>query len=205
MNLSIKALLSAGVLIGSFLSPILAADPPLKKPETVVVLASSCTGCHGPEGISSGPSIPSIAGLPKEYFTEIMLAFKLNQLPSTVMADIAKAFSRDELSQLADHFSKKTFTPSPQPFDPVLAKAGAQLHKTYCEGCHKKGGSSAEDKEMPILAGQHRRYLRWMLDDFKRNKRIATRKMAKKMRKLLKRQGNKGLDALTHYYASQQP
>lgn len=134
-----------------------------------------------------------------------MLAFKLNQLPSTVMANIAKAFSRDELSQLADHFSKKPFTPSQQPFDPVLAKAGAKLHETYCEGCHKKGGRSAEDKEMPILAGQHRRYLRWMLDDFKRNKRVATRKMAKKMRKLLKREGNKGLDALTHYYASQQP
>jgi hypothetical protein len=29
--------------------------------------------------------------------------------------------------------------------------------------------------------------------------------MAKKMRKLLKLEGNAGLDALAHYYASQQP
>jgi len=134
-----------------------------------------------------------------------MLAFKLNQLPSSVMRDVAKAFSRDEITQLADHFSKKKFVPSRQPFDPVLAKKGAKLHEEFCEGCHEKGGSSAKDKEISILAGQHLLYLRWTLDDFKRNKRRATRKMAKKMRKLLKSEGNAGLDALTHYYASQQP
>jgi sulfide dehydrogenase cytochrome subunit len=169
------------------------------------ILASSCSSCHGPNGVSSGPSIPSIAGIPKEYFLEIMLAFKLNQLPNSVMGDIAKAFSRDELTQLADHFSKKRFVPSQQPFDPVLAKKGAKLHEEFCEGCHEKGGSSAKDKEISILAGQHLLYLRWTLDDFKRNKRRATRKMAKKMRKLLKLEGNAGLDALAHYYASQQP
>jgi sulfide dehydrogenase cytochrome subunit len=192
-------------LISLFLSLNLFADNhKIRGDITTAALVSSCSSCHGPDGISSGPSIPSIAGLPKEYFTEIMLAFKLDQLPSTVMGKVAKAYSREEISQLVTHFSNMKFAPSLQPFDPKLAKKGGLLHEEFCEGCHEKGGSSSKDKEISILAGQYRHYLRWTLDDFKRNKRRATRKMAKKMRKLLKQEGNAGLEALSHYYASQQ-
>ena len=172
--------------------------------DTGRALANACTGCHGIDGVSEGPSIPSIAGLPKEYFTEIMLGFKLDQLPSTVMGQVAKAYDRSELALLAGYFANKPFTPARQPFDPELAKKGAGLHKEFCEECHEKGGSSTEDDEISVIAGQQMRYLRWTLDDMKRNRRVATRKMAKKLRKLLKAEGNSGLDALVHYYASQQ-
>ena len=133
-----------------------------------------------------------------------MLGFKLDQLPATVMGTIAKAYEKDELEQLAALYASKPFSPAIQPFSPQLAKKGAKLHEEYCEGCHEKGGSSGKDKEVSILAGQHLLYLRWTLDDLKRKKRVPTRKMAKKMRKLMKNEGNAGLDALVHYYASQQ-
>ncbi|MCF6280957.1 MAG: hypothetical protein L3J28_01915 [Candidatus Polarisedimenticolaceae bacterium] len=192
-------------LLAILFSPHLFATSSLAmEHEETTILALSCSGCHGPDGVSQGPSIPSIAGLPKEYFTEVMLGFKLNQLPSTAMGQIAKAYSRSELTTLAEYFSKKRFQPSKQAFDPSLVKKGAKLHEKFCEECHEKGGSSAKDEEVSILAGQHLRYLLWTLNDFKKNKRKASRKMAKKMRKLLKKEGNAGLDALAHYYASQQ-
>ena len=193
----------SGIMFTALLSPLFADDLAAIDSATIH-LAHSCNSCHGPDGVSSGPSIPSIAGLPQEYFTEIMLGFKLDQLPATVMGTVAKGFERGELAQLAAYYANKPFIPATQSFDQQLAKKGAKLHEEFCEECHEKGGSSAKDKEISILAGQHLLYLRWTLDDLKRKKRVATRKMAKKMRKLLKREGNAGLDALVHYYASQQ-
>ena len=192
------------VMAACVASPLAAAKTKTMQEASAVMLAQACTGCHGPDGVSAGPAIPSIAGLPREYFVETMLAFKLRHLPATIMDRIAKGYSRDDFERLADHYAAMPFTPARQPFDPLLAKKGAGLHKEYCESCHEQGGSSREDEDIAVLAGQLKPYLRWTLNDMKRGKRETTRKMRDKLRRLLKAEGNAGLDALVHYYASQQ-
>ncbi|KRT60129.1 c-type cytochrome [endosymbiont of Ridgeia piscesae] len=166
------------------------------------MLANTCAGCHGTNGASAGPATPSIAGLSTEYFVEAMQGFKSGDIPTTIMARIAKGYSDDEFKQMANYFGKKPFVGAEQKYDAALAKKGAKLHDKYCEKCHAEGGSSAED-DSGVLAGQLAMYLKWSLADYKAGDREAPKKMKKKLNKMLKKEGDKGIEALVNFYASQ--
>lgn len=167
------------------------------------MLANSCIICHGQNGSSNGPAIPSIAGLSSEYFIFTMEGFKNGEIPSTVMGQIANGYSTEETQLLADYFSTKTFIKAKQSFDAKLARKGAKLHEQYCEKCHAEGGQSVQD-DAGILAGQWTIYLSWALKDFRTNKRQAGKKMQQRLDKLYARKGEQGFTALLHYYSSQQ-
>lgn len=69
-------------------------------------LAANCTGCHGPDGRSSG-AIPSIAGLDKAYIASAMREFKAGTRAATIMHQHAKGYSDDEFDVLAEYFSSE--------------------------------------------------------------------------------------------------
>ncbi len=181
---------------GMFSGVILAATP------SASMLANTCVGCHGPNGSSLGPASPTIAGMSKDNFIEIMTAYQSGERPATVMTRIAKGYTNEEIELMADFFSKQKFVRQKQKYDSGKAKLGKKLHKKYCEKCHEKGGSSAED-DAGILAGQWEPYLRYSMEDFTKNGRKMEKKMKKKMGALQKEYGDKGIDALINYYASQ--
>ncbi|MCP3868432.1 MAG: cytochrome c4 [Gammaproteobacteria bacterium] len=167
------------------------------------MLANNCQGCHGTDGASVGPASPTIAGLSKDYFIEVMEGFASGDVYSTIMGRIAKGYDKKELEQLAEHYAALPFVKAVQPFDPAKVKKGAKLHDRYCEKCHAKGGQSAED-DAGVLAGQWVQYTQWQMDDFRTGHRTAPKKMTKKVKKLLSKEGTAGTDALLNYYASQQ-
>ncbi len=207
INHTIHRALLAVILAVSATSVAVAADAE-KKPELLTgasasMLGDTCAGCHGTNGASSGPATPTISGLSKDYFVETMQGFANDEIPSTVMNRIAKGYSDEELGILADYFGDKPFVKSKQNFDAELAKKGAKLHEKYCEKCHGDGGQSADD-DAGVLAGQWNPYVQWTLADFKSGDREASKKMKKKLQKLLDREGSKGINALLNYYASQQ-
>jgi cytochrome subunit of sulfide dehydrogenase len=197
-----KALMIAGLTLGA--SVALAGDPP---PPTVsgadgAMLSNTCAGCHGTDGASVGPASPSIAGLSKEYFKEVMKGFKEGKVPATIMDRIAKGYDDAEFAKMADFFAAKPFVKAKQESDKALADKGAKLHEKYCEKCHADGGTSAAD-DSGILAGQWKPYLHFTLEDYKSGKREATKKMAKKMEEMASKEGDAGYEALINFYASQ--
>ncbi len=167
------------------------------------MLAAQCDGCHGPNGASAGPAIPNIGGISKDYMIEVMKGFKAGEVPATIMGRIAKGYTDDEIAKLAEHYAKLKWVPAKQPFDAKLAKEGAKLHDKYCEKCHEDGGRKAEE-DAAILAGQWVPYLQFTMADFLSGRREMTKKMKKKVNKLIKAKGEKGLHAIVHFYASQQ-
>ena len=69
-------------------------------------LAATCANCHGTDGRSvPGSAIPSLAGLPRDYIAQQMLAFQNGSRPATVMTQIAKGFSAEQLDALAAYFA----------------------------------------------------------------------------------------------------
>ncbi len=165
-------------------------------------LANTCAGCHGIDGSSTGPAIPSIAEMSTEYFKEAMLDYKNPEgRLNTVMSRIAKGYSEEEINLMAGYFAKQKMVRQEQKFDATQAKAGAKLHKKYCEKCHEDGGRSAED-DAGILAGQWTTYLEYTMDDYVDGHREMTKKMKKKVKKLLKADP-KGMEKVIHYYGSQ--
>lgn len=68
------------------------------------VIAATCASCHGTNGISHG-AIPALAGLDKAYFIKQMKAFQDGSRPATVMHQHARAYSDDEIEQMAAIFA----------------------------------------------------------------------------------------------------
>jgi len=166
-----------------------------------VLPAYVCAGCHGTNGNSNGPAIPTLAGASRDYIIEVMEGFKSGERVSTIMGRIARGYSKEEIERIADFFSRQAFVPARgQQSDPKLAGKGARLHEQYCEKCHAKGGASPEN-DAGILAGQWTPYLRYTLADMLAGRSRMPQKMKKKLQKLHRKAGDAGIGQLLNYYA----
>ena len=71
-------------------------------------LAATCANCHGTagKGIPNG-SMPKLAGLKNDYFVEQMQAFKSGARPATIMHQLAKGYSEEQIRLLASYFASQ--------------------------------------------------------------------------------------------------
>lgn len=70
-------------------------------------LAATCAACHGTDGRSTTKEVLSIAGLPREHIASQMRAFRDGSRPATVMHQIAKGYSDQQIDLMADYFSRR--------------------------------------------------------------------------------------------------
>jgi sulfide dehydrogenase cytochrome subunit len=68
-------------------------------------LAASCAACHGTGGRSVSEEVIALAGLPKERIASQMRAFKAGTRPATVMHQLAKGFSDQQIDLIAGYFA----------------------------------------------------------------------------------------------------
>lgn len=67
-------------------------------------LAATCANCHGTNGVSKG-EVASLAGLPADRIVAAMAAFKAGTVPATVMHQIAKGYTDDQIKLMAAYFA----------------------------------------------------------------------------------------------------
>jgi sulfide dehydrogenase cytochrome subunit len=67
-------------------------------------IAANCSGCHGTNGVSQG-GIPSLAGQPKADLVRKMQEFKAGRTPSTVMTQLAKGYTDEQIDIAATFFA----------------------------------------------------------------------------------------------------
>lgn len=71
-------------------------------------LAATCANCHGTNGKSVKDAVlPSLAGMKSDYLTEQMQAFKSGTRAATIMHQIAKGFSDEQIKTLASYFASQ--------------------------------------------------------------------------------------------------
>jgi sulfide dehydrogenase cytochrome subunit len=68
-------------------------------------LYASCAGCHGTAGAGSGGVLPILAGQPKDALAASMRAFRAGTRPATIMQQIAKGFSDEQIAELAAYLA----------------------------------------------------------------------------------------------------
>lgn len=166
-----------------------------------MMLAQTCAACHGTNGNSVGIT-PTLAGAPAEYFVETMQAFKNGDRKATVMDRVAKGYSDAEIEAMGNYFAAQKNMSITQPFDAGMAAKGRDLHEEYCEKCHEDGGRTSEDGG--VLSGQSMEYLKFAMEDFHNGDRDAPKKMQKRVEAVVEDSGSAGIEALIHYYGSQQ-
>ena len=69
-------------------------------------LAATCTQCHGTDGSSVGGTV-ALAGMPKEQLVQTMKAFKSGARPATVMHQLSKGYTEQQVELIGEYFSKQ--------------------------------------------------------------------------------------------------
>ena len=200
----IKSLLLLALLA---IAPVLGAqDDPAGAASSVrpSLIAQSCFSCHGKAGNSSDGAAPSIAGLPKGYIIAVMRAYRHGGRFSILMGRLATAYTEAEVMELADYFSRQSFSIHKQRVDWELAHLGGQLHRLYCKGCHGDRWIPPE-RDIPTLNGRWISYLRWTLRDYLLGISQSDEKMSERLIQVIRRHGMQGIEALIHYYGSARP
>jgi sulfide dehydrogenase cytochrome subunit len=154
-----------------------------------------CAGCHGPQGVSEDPSVPSIGGQSPVFITYALKAYAAGVWPSEVMSGIASALTDEQIRAAADFYSRQPWVPRRQEVDPTKARAGERIHGLLCIKCHIEGGREYDEYEA-VLVGQWMPHLRRVLAQYRRGERAAEQMMLKKLDKLRP----EDVDALVHYY-----
>lgn len=162
------------------------------------MLTFGCAGCHGTDGVSTGPASPSIAGFDMRYLLDVMRQFKKGERAATIMDRLSAAYTVKELRLIATHFSEKPWGNADTVVDADKALEGSKLHEELCEECHEKAGED-QDHEVPRLAGQWPAYLYFQLLDYR--DRPDEMPQPDKMRDRLEGLSDAELEALSQFYA----
>ena len=126
-----------------------------------------CVACHGPQGNSQNPQIPSLAGQPRIFLENQMVLIRegLRDIPQ--MKGLLDGVKDTDLVVLASYFSAQT---------PLRAAAGPVNSETYqrgkdtarkmlCGTCHLPDYAGRE--QIPRLAGQQEDFLLYAMKQFR--------------------------------------
>jgi len=164
----LKTVLARGVsaLLGALLwvgSPVWAQD--------ISARLMACAACHGADGNSLLPNIPSLAGQPKVFVENQLVIIRegLREIPA--MKGLLDGVSDAEITAMAVHFSRLPARSASTPGDPALMAQGKVLAEGMrCGICHLPDYRGRE--QMPRLAGQREDYLLTSMLQFKNNQAI---------------------------------
>jgi cytochrome c553 len=67
--------------------------------------AASCAICHGTNGYTVGGGMPVLAGQSRETLTRHMRDFRDGRRPATIMHQIAKGYTDEQIEALASFFA----------------------------------------------------------------------------------------------------
>ena len=73
-------------------------------PLQVRSMAASCANCHGTMGVAEAGH-ESLAGVNRDELLKKMLDFKSGKKPATLMHQLSKGYSDEQLAALATYFS----------------------------------------------------------------------------------------------------
>lgn len=67
--------------------------------------STTCTACHGANGISMIPMYPNLAGQKEQYLVLQMKAFRDGERKNMVMAPMAAGLSDEDINNLAAYYA----------------------------------------------------------------------------------------------------
>ena len=70
----------------------------------IKVWAAACANCHGTDGRAQ-PGMESLAGKDKDEMVQKLMDFKSGRKPATLMHQIAKGYSDEQIAQIAAYFA----------------------------------------------------------------------------------------------------
>jgi cytochrome c553 len=159
--------------------------------------SAPCVACHGPNGNSTVPLFPILAGQTARYTYLQLRDFQEGRRHDPLMDPFAASLSRQDMFDLAAFYAAQkprpnAFTPNPE----KAARGEKKAAETLCTMCHLRAFMG--QNEIPRVAGQHYEYIVKQMREFKAGKRTND---AGSMASVSKTLSDEDIDALGHYLA----
>lgn len=145
--------------------PARASTPAAGDPAAGTGVAAACAGCHGANGVSGNPVIPSLAGQDAGYLVSALHAYKGGLRSDETMKGLAASLDDAAAKNVAAFYARL----QPQPTSvrkPLTTAEWAQR----CDRCHGVDGNST-DPRLPALAAQRMDYLERVLHAYRTGER----------------------------------
>ncbi|MCR2745423.1 c-type cytochrome [Limnobacter parvus] len=105
-----RVLLGAALALGGSLisATAVASELTPEKRLQAASLAATCANCHGTNGQGvQGSAVTGLANLSVEYIKTNMIWFKTGQRPATVMHQLAKGYTDEQIDIIANYLGQK--------------------------------------------------------------------------------------------------
>jgi cytochrome c553 len=131
-----------------------------------------CSSCHGPNGNSTNPDWPRLAGQSAVYIAEQLRLFKTGVRNNPIMKPLAATLNEQDISDVAVYYQAQTVTGLEA--DPSFWKAGEDLYRRgdkarnipACIACHGPVGRGNIVGGYPALRAQESVYVVKQLTDY---------------------------------------
>jgi cytochrome c553 len=138
-----------------------------------------CANCHGEDGNSRQPLVPTLAGQQAAYLKRQVRDFMAGTRKHELMTGFLSRLGDEDVDALGTYFSAQKPLPGRRG-DPRAAELGKALYfqgsrnaaLPSCDGCHSADGGGSP--RFPRLAGQQPEYLIKQLKDIQSGRRIAS-------------------------------
>lgn len=132
--------------------------------------SETCVACHGPNGNSSIPQFPVLAGQTARYLYLQLRDFKEGRRKEPSMESFVAPLSREDMFDLAAFFAaQRPRYPDFKVDEARAARGRRKADETLCSMCHL--GAYQGQNEIPRLSAQHYEYAVKQLQDFKARRR----------------------------------
>ena len=174
------------------------AAPPRSDPLAAGKAATaSCGGCHGENGVTQVPGMPSLVGLDPKYLVTAMKAYTSGQRKDETMKALVASLTDSDMNNIALYYAlqKPSKAQTPALGDQTAGKVAAAA----CAGCHGDTGVSTNPAN-PSIAGQDAQYLVTAMTAYKNGSRSEGT-----MKNAVAGLDDKVIANLSAFYAAQSP
>ncbi len=156
------------VALGSATAAIAAGDATAGKAKSAL-----CVACHNPDGNSTNPIYPKLAGQSADYLNKQLMEFKSGARVNAIMLGMVATLTPQDMQDLSAYFASQQIAPGAA--DPALAPVGEALFRggnmtsgvSACSACHGAAGAGNPAAKFPALAGQNDQYIEIQLKAFR--------------------------------------
>lgn len=222
VGLALGALLaaSAAFAAGDDMNPLTKRpDPGLDTPEAVKLRIGSgdpavgkekstlCQGCHGADGISFEPLIPSLAGQYSGYIAKQIRNYQAGTRSHQIMNAMVGTLADEDVANVAAYFASQQKMKG----EGAGNETGKELFThgdisrivVACNNCHgpRGKGLTPNTSMFPVLGGQQSGYIRKQLVNFREGYR--TNSPSNVMNKIANKLTDDEIEALAEYVSAQ--
>ena len=156
-----------------------------------------CSACHLATGIGRPDgSLPVVAGQHAKVLVKQMVDIRTGKRNNPTMYPFAQSMMPQDIADSAAYMATLKPSPNNGKGPGKNLKRGEELYKKDCQSCHGANGEGDEAKYIPMLVGQHYKYMYRQMKEMHEGKR---KNADPDMLKVIKPYTDADLDAVTDY------